>query len=82
MTPEQRTIYEFVRTKGEATKREITAIADHYYCNGEKHVGDRLSRMVKAGLLIRVKKGVFKPGLGKKHRPKPVPENQQNLFEI
>lgn len=80
MTPEQRTIYDFVRAKGEATKKEITEIADHYYCNGEKHIGDRLSRMVNAGLLIRVKKGVFKPGLGKKHRPQELPENQQSLF--
>ena len=82
MTKEQREIYNFVRQKGQATKKEITEIADHYYCNGEKHIGDRLSRMVGAGLLIRVKKGVYKPGLSKAHRPKPVPENQSKLFEL
>ena len=41
MTPEQRQIYEFVRERGQATKKEIREIADHYYCNGEKYVGDR-----------------------------------------
>lgn len=80
MTPQQRTIYDFVRSKGEATKKEISEIADNYYCNGEKHVGDRLSRMVKAGLLVRLKKGVFKVGRGKAHRPEPVDENQIKLF--
>lgn len=80
MTPQQRQIYDFVRRNGQATKKEISEIADCYYCNGEKHVGDRLTRMVKAGLLIRVKNGVYKPGPGKKSRPVPQPQNQQTLF--
>jgi len=80
MTTDQRTIYNFVLSKGTATKAEISKIADHYYCNGEKHVGDRLSRMVNAGFLIRVKKGVYKCGVGKKSRPAAEIKNQTTLF--
>lgn len=80
MTPQQRQIYDFVRRNGQATKKEISEIADNYFCNGEKHIGDRLGRMVKAGFLIRVKNGLYKPGFGKKHRPVPRPELQQTLF--
>jgi len=82
MTADQCTIYNFVQSKGEATKAEISEIADHYYCNGEKHVGDRLSRMVNAGLLERVKPGVFRVGKGKEKATKVEPENenQTTLF--
>jgi len=42
MTHSQKEIYQFVRQKGQATKKEIVMkFADHYYCNGEKYVGDR-----------------------------------------
>lgn len=34
----------------------------HYYANTSKHVGDVLFRMVKKGLLERVKKGFYKLG--------------------
>jgi len=82
MTTDQRAIYNFVRSKGEATKAEIFAFTgDPYYCNGEKYIGDRLSRMVNAGFLIRVKKGVYKCGIGKKSRPVAAIENQLNLFK-
>ncbi len=33
---------------GEVTKAKVVeAIGGNYYCNGDKHVGDRLFRMVK-----------------------------------
>lgn len=80
MTPLQNEIYQFVRRKGQATKKEIVQFADHYYCNGDKHVGDRLNRMVAAGFLVRVKKGVYKPGVGTKQRPATIDENQIKLF--
>ena len=81
MTHSQKEIYQFVRQKGQATKKEIVMkFADHCYCNGEKYVGDRLSRMVDAGFLVRVKKGLYKPGIGKRNRPATIDENQIQLF--
>lgn len=47
----------------EYTKAEIIKGAGlYYYHNGNKHAGDVLSRLVKSGFLIRVKKGTFKLG--------------------
>ena len=82
MTPSQRAIYNFVRSKGTATKEEIFSFTgDPYYRNGEKYIGERLSRMVNAGMLKRVKSGVFEIGIGKKSTPATIAENQQTLFE-
>lgn len=50
-----------------------------HYCNGDKHVGDCLSRMVKSGLLIRVKPGVFITGNGKKNKPATIDAWQTKL---
>lgn len=38
----------------------VEALGGQYYSNPEKHVGDIVSRMVKSGLLIRVRPGVFR----------------------
>ena len=62
---------------GKITKKEAMTIIDTHYCNGEKHVGEVLSRMVKAGLLTREKPGHFTIGKG---RQVPEPENQTKLF--
>jgi len=44
-----------------ATIDEIYAnVSFCYYCNANKHLGAVLSRMVKAGKIQRVKKGVFR----------------------
>lgn len=49
----------------ELSKQEIIQKAKLYYFNNtEKHAGDVLSRMVKSGLLKRVKKGVYSLGIG------------------
>ena len=67
MTREQKEITRFVlQNGGTATKQQIVKALDSYYCNGDKHIGDILSRMVNAGLLKRVKNGVFEIGDGKK----------------
>ena len=83
MTPEQKEIIAFAQKNGgEFTKRQLVeAIGNNYYCNGEKHLGDRLSRMVNAQLLERVKPGVFKVGTGKKNKPSNIADGQANLFE-
>lgn len=68
------------RTK-EYTKAEIIKGAGlYYYYNGDKHAGDVLSRMVKSGLLIRVKKGLFKLGSGNKPNKELINPNQTNIF--
>jgi len=82
MTPEQKQIIAIVQSKGgEITKAQVVKeIGRDYYYNGEKHVGDRLSRMVNAGLLIRVKPGVFKLGKGTKSKPATIADEQPTLF--
>ena len=82
MTPEQREIMTILQANGgEVTKAQVVdAIGGNYYCNGDKHVGDRLSRMVNAGMLIRVKPGLFKIGTGKRSKPEIVAEGQTTLF--
>jgi len=47
------------------TKKQAMGLIDTHYYNGSKHVGDCLSRMVNAGLLERIKNGVFIIGKGK-----------------
>lgn len=84
MTHDQRTIYNFIRDNGTATKADIVALeGGQYYCNAEKYIGDRLSRMVKAGMIKRIKPGVFRIGSGKKPAKAvvaPVDENQTTIF--
>ena len=82
MTPEQKEILQLLHQNGGTlTKKQAVDQLDSYYCNGEKHIGDRLSRMVNAGMLKRVKSGVFEIGIGKKSTPATIAENQQTLFE-
>lgn len=64
--------------EGKITKKEAMTIIDTHYCNGEKHVGNVLSRMVKTGLLTREKPGMFRIGKGIKN--KPGANDQPNLF--
>jgi hypothetical protein len=82
MTPEQKQIIAILQANGgEATKTQVVKeIGRNYYCNGEKHVGQRLSRMVNAGLLIRVKPGVFKIGKGSKSKRTTIADGQPTLF--
>lgn len=65
----------------EFTKAEIIKGAGlYYYHNGDKHAGDVLSRLVKSGLLIRVKKGVFKLGSMDKKKQQVINPNQISLI--
>lgn len=83
MTPEQKQIIAILQENGgEASNPQVVeAIGGNYYCNGGKRVGDRLSRMVNALMLIRVKPGVFTLGKGKKSKPTTIAEGQTTLFE-
>lgn len=82
MTPEQKKIMAFAQSKGGTfTKSELVeAMGRKYYCNGDKHLGDRLSRMVNANLLKRVKPGVFEVGTGNKSKPATLDKAQTELF--
>lgn len=64
------------------TREIVEAVGGRYWRDtGGKYVGERLSRMVKVGVLERVKKGVFKLGTGKKQTiQNTIDPNQITLF--
>ena len=60
-TVRQFQILEFIKLSGgECTKAQIVdKVGKRYYCNAENHVGATLGRMIKAGMIKRVKNGVY-----------------------
>lgn len=61
MKPPREQVLDYLRKVDQATLLEINCGITHkYYANGSKHLGAVLSRLVKRGLVERVKKGVFK----------------------
>lgn len=61
MSWKRQKIIEFCKKNGNRiTKKDAMSLIDDYYCNGEKHVGEVLSRLVKSGVLERIKPGLFK----------------------
>ena len=83
MTPEQKEIMAFAQTQGGYfTKQEaVKKFGREYYCHGDKHVGDRLSRMVNAWLLERMAPGKYKIGKGKKSKPATLDAAQIDMFK-
>jgi hypothetical protein len=82
LSEKQSFILGLLESKEQITKKEVCSyLARRYYHNGEKYIGEVLSRMVQRGILKRVKPGVFKKGrlnyLGKKGKIDP---NQKSLF--
>jgi len=79
--PRQAQIIKFIKDNGgEATKKEMVVAFDSwYYANVPHNLGLVLSNMVKRRLLIRVKRGVFQVGDGKK-LAKQIDKNQIKLF--
>lgn len=74
MTTEQKEILSLLHQNGGTlTKKQVVDSLDGYFCNGAHHIGERLSRMVSAGFLIRVKPGVFQINEAQD-------ENQTTLF--
>lgn len=82
MTHNQKEIFDFIRSKGgEAVFSDIVAeFGSNYFLHAEKYVGQSLSRMVKAGILVRVKKGVYALGNGKKPATKKPDDGTLKLF--
>jgi len=81
MTPEQKEIMWWAQSQGGYFTKQEAIKRFPYYCHTEKHVGDRLSRMVKAGLLERIAPGKFKIGKGKKSKPATLDNNQLDIFK-
>lgn len=82
MTKDQAEIIRWAQSVGGYfTKREaVLQFGGKYFRHPEKYVGDRLSRMVDAGLLERTAPGKYKIGKGKKSKPDPAEANQTELF--
>jgi len=60
MKNKERIIFEYVKKNNKVTIKEaVRLIGSDYFINGCKHPGGILSRMVKSGLLRRIKKGTF-----------------------
>ena len=81
LSKKQKIVIDYARQNGgEITKKQAMKLINTSYCNGQKYVGEVLSRMVKAGLLVRVSPGFFR--LGKGSKTKPVPQVDDNQIEI
>lgn len=82
MTPDQKEILAFAhRQGGYFTKAEaVNEFGRAYPVHADKYVGDRLSRMVNAGLLEREAKGRYKVGKGRKNKPATIDAGQTELF--
>lgn len=60
MSPKQSIVVAHLRQHNRITLREaVGLIGGDVYCNRSFHVGNVLSNMVKRGMLVRVKRGVF-----------------------
>ena len=64
LTDHQRAILKFIGEPGREVKKSeiVDEFSYWHYCNSSKHIGDTLSRMVKTGLLDRVKVGTYRLG--------------------
>lgn len=62
LTPSQKKVLQLAKDMGGTVVSStiFEALGGAYFRNPEKYVGDIVSRMVKAGLLIQVRPGVFR----------------------
>lgn len=60
LTWKQQKILEFLMSHETMTKKDAMGMIDTHFHNGDKHVGEVLSRMVKRGFITRIKPGLFK----------------------
>jgi predicted transcriptional regulator of viral defense system len=80
---DNRSILTYLNNVESATLEELYNISDYsYYANWQKHFGQVMSRLVKQGKVVRIKKGVFRIAkLGEGEiRAKEEIENQIKLF--
>jgi predicted transcriptional regulator of viral defense system len=54
-------ILTYLNSVESATLEELYKVSDYsYYLNWQKHFGQVMSRLVKQGKVVRIKKGVFR----------------------
>jgi hypothetical protein len=76
----QKRVLIYLNTVKTATLLQIYTHMDFgYYHNWKKHLGALMSRMVKNGTVVRVKKGEFKIAQRKKYEPDKDPR-QLKMF--
>ena len=83
LTDKQKKILSWFKENEILTKKDaVKLIGGYYYCNGSKHTGDVLTRMVKSGLLVRTKIGSYVKGVGKRNTVFETENPNQNyLFD-
>ena len=84
ISDKQKEILQFIQDSEDkqiTKKQAVKLIGNCYYANKSKHTGDVLSRMVKRGLLKRIKPGLFEVGHGIKYEKETIENpNQTELF--
>jgi predicted transcriptional regulator of viral defense system len=82
MSNKQKEILKLFSPRGLVVSKKdiVTVYGSSYYCNAEKYIGEILSRMVKNGMLERVKPGFFKLGPGPEKKKVVEDKNQMTLF--
>ena len=82
LSPKQKAIIKLMQDNdGKTTKAEaVILLQSQYYCNAEKYVGDILSRMVRIGLIDRVKNGVFEISKKTRNNGAEIDPKQLNLL--
>lgn len=62
LSPHQLAVMDLFKKKSEITLSDaVGVLGKHYYANARFHVAMVLSRMVKRGLIVRIKPGHFRP---------------------
>jgi hypothetical protein len=82
MTRNQTIITDFARQNdGNISKKQAVELLDrYYYSNGAFYIGNSLSKMVKSGILERLKRGHFKLLQVPISKPIIANEKQLNMF--
>lgn len=76
----QKAILDFL-LDGDKKKSEITEnFKNWYYANAAHHIGQILNRMIKADLIVRVRRGVYGRATAHKEKCRSVIKNQMELF--
>jgi hypothetical protein len=76
MTPlstKQQAIMMYLERHAEISLAQALSLCGGYYANGQKHMGGVLTNMIRRGLIVRVRPGLYAK------RPRPAPETVLEL---